>query len=138
MGAVWTIVFFHRPPYASGEGYGDQPDIITEWVPIFDRYGVDLVLASHEHFYQRSFPMLGGQALTTTGNLYADSGGTVYLIQGCGGAPVSDPLPAPWVASTAKDLGYTLIGITPGEPTSLEVITKTVEGSVLDTFTLVK
>jgi hypothetical protein len=137
-GAEWTVVFFHRPPYASGEEYGDQTDIIAEWVPIFDAYGVDLVLASHEHFYQRSFPMRDGQALTTSGNLYADVGGTVYVIQGAGGAPLTDPLPAAWTASAAKDFGYTLVRVVPGEISGLEVITKTVEGEVIDSFSLVK
>ena len=137
-GVEWTVVFFHRPPYASGEGYGDQPDIVAEWVPIFDRYGVDLVLTSHEHFYQRSFPMREGQALTAAGNLYADPGGTVYVIQGCGGAPFSDPLPAAWTASMAKEFGYTMVRVMPGETSSLEVVTKTVEGEVLDSFTLTK
>jgi hypothetical protein len=137
-GMEWTVVFFHRPPYSSGEGYGEQPDIIAEWVPIFERYGVDLVLASHEHFYQRSLPMLEGQALTTTGDMYKNTGGTVYVIQGCGGAPMSDPLPAAWMASMAKEFSYTLVRVFPGQETMLEVVTKSVNGEVLDSFSLAK
>jgi hypothetical protein len=137
-GTDWIVVFFHRPPYSAGEGYGDQPDIVEEWVPIFDRYGVDLVLDSHEHFYQRSFPMKGGQVVDDSLDYYENTGGTVYLLQGAGGAPLTQPEEAGWVASVAKEFSYTIITVSPGEDLSIFVETKTIDGETLDTFTLSK
>ena len=33
-----------------------------EWLPLFDQYGVDLVVCGHEHHYERSHPIRGQQA----------------------------------------------------------------------------
>ena len=137
-GTDWTIVFLHRPAYSAGEGYGDQPDIVAEWVPIFDKYGVDLVLESHEHFYQRSFPLERGQVVDNSPDYYENPGGTVYLLQGCGGAHLTQPEEADWVASVAKEFCYTMITVSPGGSNSILVQTKTVDGDIPDAFTLVK
>jgi hypothetical protein len=47
----WTIVFLHRGPY--GLSY-DTHMIRTHLVPIFDEFGVDLVITGHEHQYSRA------------------------------------------------------------------------------------
>ena len=52
--ATWKFVVFHFPPYTSEEPY---PDIVKNWVPIFDKYGVDLVMNGHYHYYLRTPPM---------------------------------------------------------------------------------
>ncbi|ULQ52137.1 purple acid phosphatase family protein [Flavihumibacter fluvii] len=69
--ATWKIAMFHFPPYNFEEPY---PNIQKAWIPIFDKYHVDLVLSGHTHNYMRSKPMTGG--LVT--NSYKK--GTVYLI----------------------------------------------------------
>jgi hypothetical protein len=33
----------------------------ANWAPIFEQYGVDLVLEGHQHVYSRSYPMYQGQ-----------------------------------------------------------------------------
>jgi hypothetical protein len=33
--------------------------VVSRWVPLFERYGVDLVLAGHDHNYQRFAPRNG-------------------------------------------------------------------------------
>ncbi|HVY32274.1 MAG TPA: purple acid phosphatase [Polyangiaceae bacterium] len=64
----WTIVFGHRPPYSSGE-HGGNGDFVQYFVPILERYHVDLVLSGHEHDYERFWPMAG----------------VVYVVSGGGG-----------------------------------------------------
>ena len=56
--AKWKLALFHFPPYALSEDY---PEIQREWCPLFDRYGVDLVLSGHVHHLQRTHPILGGR-----------------------------------------------------------------------------
>jgi hypothetical protein len=36
---------------------GADLGIREEWVPLFDKYGVDLVVCGHEHHYERSHPI---------------------------------------------------------------------------------
>lgn len=49
----WVIVTMHHPAYSAGY-HGSTEEIQQTWVPLFARYGVDLVLAGHDHDYQRS------------------------------------------------------------------------------------
>ena len=62
----WTIVIFHHPPYSKGANHDsddsenniiDRPqwDMRNEFVPIFDKHGVDLVYSGHSHSYERSY-----------------------------------------------------------------------------------
>ena len=49
----WTVVTFHHPMYSSKAGR-DNPELRGLWQPVFDEYGVDLVLQGHDHTYARS------------------------------------------------------------------------------------
>jgi acid phosphatase type 7 len=69
--ATWKIAMFHFPPYNWEEPY---LNIQKAWVPIFDKYHVDMVLGGHIHYYMRSNPMKGGKVVSS----YND--GTAYII----------------------------------------------------------
>ena len=58
-GSDWKIMFFHHPLYSSGETHGsaDQQRELLE--PVFLKYGVNVVLSGHEHFYERIKPQKG-------------------------------------------------------------------------------
>ncbi|QDE82264.1 metallophosphoesterase [Myxococcus xanthus] len=75
----WKIVFFHHPPWSSGE-HGSQLSMRRHFGPIMEKYGVDLVLTGHDHNYERSKPMKG-DAVAGSGEK-----GIPYLVVGGGGA----------------------------------------------------
>jgi predicted MPP superfamily phosphohydrolase len=54
----WKIVALHHPPYSAGY-QGSSTDARDAFSPLFERYGVQLVLSGHEHDYQRSHPING-------------------------------------------------------------------------------
>jgi hypothetical protein len=102
----WVIVQMHQcAASSSATGNGSDLGIREEWLPLFDRYQVDLVLGGHDHDYERSFPVRGADAdvgteaatgamvntlrphpvTTTDGGVFDTSQGTVHLILGCGG-----------------------------------------------------
>jgi hypothetical protein len=62
---------FHFPPYNWEEPYFN---IQKAWIPIFDKYHVDMVMGGHIHYYMRSKPMKGGKVVSS----YND--GTTYVI----------------------------------------------------------
>jgi Calcineurin-like phosphoesterase len=75
-GSEWKIVFFHHPIYSSGEAHGSNVELRTLIEPVMVRYGVDVVLAGHEHFYERIKPqkginyfIVGSSAKVRKGNL---------------------------------------------------------------------
>ncbi|MEO8473025.1 MAG: metallophosphoesterase family protein [Chryseolinea sp.] len=69
--AKWKFVMFHFPPYNFEEPY---LDIQQAWVPLFDKYHVDMVLGGHIHYYMRSRPMNNGKVVPSFDK------GTVYAI----------------------------------------------------------
>ena len=77
----WRVVFFHHPPWAAGPNENDTMCILAREhiVPILERYGVQLVFNGHEHSYQRTEPILGGQVVR-------HGEGIVYITTGGGGA----------------------------------------------------
>ncbi len=55
----WKICYFHHPPYSSGGKHGSDKPLREVVEPIFLKYGVNMVLAGHEHFYERIKPQKG-------------------------------------------------------------------------------
>ncbi|WP_118183580.1 purple acid phosphatase family protein [Paraburkholderia phosphatilytica] len=104
----WIIVQMHQDALSSSKtGNGSDKGIREAWLPLFDRYGVDLVLCGHDHDYERSYPVRGcnhnagtdvatGQAVDTlqprpapavaaSATTFDTSHGTIHLILGGGG-----------------------------------------------------
>jgi 3',5'-cyclic AMP phosphodiesterase CpdA len=55
----WKITFHHHPPYSSGGRHGSDDSLRKIVEPIFLKYGVNMVLAGHDHFYERIKPQKG-------------------------------------------------------------------------------
>ncbi len=51
----WTIVMFHKPLYTSKSEHPPELEFRSIYHPIFDEYGVDLVLQGHNHIYERTY-----------------------------------------------------------------------------------
>jgi 3',5'-cyclic AMP phosphodiesterase CpdA len=54
----WRVVVLHHPPYSAGY-QGSSTDVRRTFAPLFERYGVQLVVSGHDHDYQRSVPIHG-------------------------------------------------------------------------------
>jgi len=61
----WKIVYLHRPPYSTGEHLSDT-GLRTKLAPILKAHHVQLVLAGHDHDYERMIPQ-DGTAFVVTG-----------------------------------------------------------------------
>jgi 3',5'-cyclic AMP phosphodiesterase CpdA len=69
-GVAWRIVVVHHGPWSSGP-HGDNRELQTAGIPsLFKQHKVDLVIAGHDHIYERGVVE-----------------GTAYLVSGGGGAP---------------------------------------------------
>jgi predicted phosphodiesterase len=76
----WKIAYFHHPIYSSGARHGSEVDLRTRVEPLFVKYGLDIVFAGHEHFYERIHPQKGiyyftqgGAAKLREGNIRVNS-----------------------------------------------------------------
>ena len=55
----WKICFFHHPLYSSARKHGSALDLRKVLEPLFIQYKVNVVLAGHEHVYERIKPQQG-------------------------------------------------------------------------------
>jgi hypothetical protein len=90
----WVVVCMHQVAISTADKFnGADLGIREEWVPLFDKYNVDLVVCGHEHHYERSHPIRGqepNQTLTPKPvaediDVIDTSKGTVHMVIGGGG-----------------------------------------------------
>jgi 3',5'-cyclic AMP phosphodiesterase CpdA len=55
-GSGWKICFFHHPLYSDAKYHGPDMDLRARLEPIFEKFGVRVVLSGHEHVYERIKP----------------------------------------------------------------------------------
>lgn len=53
----WIIVYMHKPLYTSPSNHAGESAMRDRYHPLFDQYGVDIVLYGHNHAYERSYPL---------------------------------------------------------------------------------
>jgi 3',5'-cyclic AMP phosphodiesterase CpdA len=113
----WLFVAFHIPPYSSLKE--DAAEIMTRetLVPLFDRYGVDIVFNGHHHNYQRSVVR-----------------GVTYIVAAGGGAPIY-PIVSVDETLVAYANAHHAVHIRI-EGDTLSGVAVAPEGMVLDLFTL--
>jgi hypothetical protein len=58
-GSDWKIAFFHHPIYSSGGRHGSDLTLREQLEPLFIKHGLNVVVAGHEHFYERLKPQKG-------------------------------------------------------------------------------
>jgi hypothetical protein len=117
----WIVVCMHQVAMSSAHFNGADLGIRQNWLPLFDKYGVDLVVAGHEHHFERSFPVRGtlpGSTLLTPAPQSSDptlmdtSLGTVHMIIGGGGHST----PTPVAAFDAPHDGVLITSVGAGSP----------------------
>jgi len=155
----WVVVAFHTPPYTDGghdsdssyDSGGRMKKIRENLVPIFDEYGVDLVLSGHSHDYERSKLIANHTLKSDTFNdkhiiqdaksCYTKSikptknSGTIYLV--CGSSSKLDraDLKHPAMPFAFEQMGSVILDIT---PTTLSSKFISIDGKILDKFIIKK
>jgi hypothetical protein len=90
----WIVVCMHQVMISSADFNGADLGIRQAYGPLFDRFGVDLVVCGHEHDYERSLAVRGvmSGSETLTPNPVSDAKddidtthGTVHMVLGGGG-----------------------------------------------------
>jgi penicillin V acylase-like amidase (Ntn superfamily) len=115
--APWLLVYFHVPVYSSRAEDDLEVHLRHTLAPLFERYGVDLVLMGHQHSYERIVVE-----------------GVTYVVTAGGGAPLyrlDEPEPESRVAARAHH--YLLIDLDPSRLTGTAINR---HGQVIDQFEL--
>ena len=120
----WRFAFHHRATFSANNRHGSAENLRRHWQPAFERGGVQLVFAGHNHIYERSKPILGSAEAED---------GVTYIVSGGAGAPLYRSFNEDaWFLETAATEQHYLIGQIQGGASSWEV--RSPSGSVLDAF----
>jgi hypothetical protein len=98
----WKIAVFHRSPFSAGGEHGSDLTVRAEFAPIFEAYGVALVLSGHEHDYERTIPWRQTASGTPV----------TYIVTGGGGAPLYPAGVAAWTAASRSAFHYVRATVT--------------------------
>lgn len=127
----WIVVFQHHPLYSHAigiSGHGLDRDLRNHLLPLYERYGVDLVAAGHDHHYERTWPIRAGTRV-------GDGCGPVHVLSGGGGASryARDVQPSPFLAWGGRVYQY--VELTVGAD---RIHGRTIDraGEVVDEFTV--
>lgn len=123
--ARWKFAMFHHPLYSSARHKSDL-EMRKVLMPLFERYGVDMLLTGHDHNYERAWPLRGDERRDD---------GVVHVVSAGGGAELYPSGRSAWTAYSESVHHYCLIRVA-GERLDLDVFD--VEGNRMDVLTLHK
>ncbi|GIF22362.1 hypothetical protein BJ973_002684 [Actinoplanes tereljensis] len=83
----FIVVFFHHCAYSTTTAHASEGGVRNQWVPLFDKYGVDLVINGHNHIYERADVLQGGKSKKTPigATVHPATDGTTYVTAGAAG-----------------------------------------------------
>ena len=142
----WIIVYGYRPFYSSPSAHNAAGALRDTYSPLFERYGVDLVITAHNHNYQRTYPILYNPdnpknpiVKDKQTSSYHNPGGTIYVTVGTAGVNLYDLLgQAPFVAKQFKNSGFLNVDISPSQRQLSASFRSTFDGTDEDKFTIIK
>jgi len=126
----WKVVFWHEPVYTNGK-YPPAEKLLRTIVPVIDKHRVELVLNGHNHMYERTYPIRGGQVVR-------QGRGTVYVVTGAGGNNLYEakhPPPRYLASFCDQQHSFTVVDVTPNV---LAVRQIGDDGQVLDEFQITR
>jgi len=127
----WRIVMYHHPAYSACTNHGANLRVQAYWAPLFEKYGVDVTFAGHDHNYERTWPIRDGQVVE-------DGQGVVHVVAG---AFFADPYTngTDWWTATSAPGDKANYAVIEADGKRLEVTAYSGDGTeVLDQFSLVK
>ena len=115
----------------------NQPLIDAERA-VLDKYQVDLVLAGHNHNYERSYPLKGGNVAQDGPGPYRKSSGVIFTISGGGGKHLYEFVEEhPAITAYRESSSHYLRVRVTNKELRVEAV-RTLDRSILDSFTILE
>jgi hypothetical protein len=142
----WIIVYGYRPFYSSPTVHPGPMALRDLYHPLFEKYGVDLVITAHNHNYQRTYPLkMNGVSqsdpiVTDRNNSdYINPGGPIFVTVGTAGQDLYDLMAQyPFVVTQFKRNGFLGIHISNNGTELTGTFYDTINGDDGDYFTITK
>jgi hypothetical protein len=115
----WKVVLLHEPGWSADGGHPNNTIVQQAYQPLFEQYGVALVIGGHNHYYARAMV-----------------NGIPELTVGTGGAPLYSPAgDQPNIVKTYAGNGYAAFSIDGNVLSGSFIAT---DGTLIDTFTVTR
>jgi hypothetical protein len=93
----WIIVHNHKPLYSTKHDKDDAEELRNTYHPLFEQYDVDLVISSHNQYYERTYPLLYNHeddqepiVIDNSESNYYNTDGIIFLTVGTAGDELHD------------------------------------------------
>jgi predicted phosphodiesterase len=140
----WIIVYMHKPLYTSPGAHPAASIMRDMYNPLFDQYGVDLVLYGHNHAYERSYPIKYNESspatpIITNNNKgsYNDPQGAIFVTVGTAGRSLHHYDSKIWYIVTQYE-GYGFLDIDIAGNKLVGTFYANSDGAVRDQFSITK
>lgn len=145
----WIIVSHHHAEFSSSS-HGEDSDVLRGrefFVPIWDKYHVDLLALGHDHNYERTKPLSGPLAPGTLEPVVQPTPdkGTIYMVCAGAGADAYGNGTSAWTDASRTYDGTSVFGFysfVKANKTSLSIesheLTADASDPVIDTYTITK
>jgi hypothetical protein len=115
----WIVVYGYRPFYTSPTIHPANENLRETYPPLFEKYGVDLVITAHNHNYQRSYPLVYNVDHTrepivkdVNPSHYNSPGVPIYVSVGTAGNNLYDFRgQAPYMVTQLEETGFLHVNI---------------------------
>ncbi|MFB7664233.1 purple acid phosphatase family protein [Kitasatospora sp. NPDC056138] len=84
----FIVVFFHHCAFSTTHQHASEGGVREAWVPLFEKYRVDLVINGHNHVYERTDAILGNKvskSVPSGETIEPAKDGIVYVTAGAAG-----------------------------------------------------
>lgn len=125
--APWRVVMHHRTAFSSADHHGSADDLQSLWVPRFERNEVDLVLAGHDHVYERTAAIRDHRRVNP-------GEGPVYITSGGAGADLYGFDGREWFSDVAIATEHYILA--DFGPNGIHAVVRDLSGNTIDTFFL--
>ena len=136
----FIIVIGHKPMYSSNDYHGSEVELRDALESLYVENGVNLVIAGHDHFYERTWPV-NGEKVSDKGNgdVFGQGHEPIHLVIGIGGRSAYEELEEPqpeWSAYRENSsYGWTRL-VYDDNTRQLEFTHHRIDGTIGDFFTL--
>jgi hypothetical protein len=113
---------FNKPMYSPLSKQFEEYIIRDKYQPIFDKYGVDLVIQGHNHIYSRTLslslnkldiskPIVDQSSSSSNNNIFTNPQGTIFLVVGVGGEELHRIENVPYYVANQYNKGFGFVDL---------------------------
>jgi hypothetical protein len=93
----WIMVHNHKAFYSTRNDMDEAEELRNTYHPLFEKYNVDLVISSHNQYYERTYPLLYNNnddqepvVINNSESNYSNTNGIIFLTVGTAGDELQD------------------------------------------------